>query len=130
MLFSKKIVLIKLYYCGVNHIYILYWLHFENVNWIYFLYIFHKFWLCLHIHLHILTKWYILSKRFELQSCSTRWYLLFDIHIVGGPGNVFNFSVGNSGEGRIKKNWLLIRTHLPRLPPKRSKKLKNSTMNN
>ena len=27
----------------------------------------------------------------------------FDIHIGGGPGGVFNFTVSNSGEGGIKK---------------------------
>ena len=36
-------------------------------------------------------------------SCSARWDLSFEIHIGGGPGNVFNFIVSNSGEGAINK---------------------------
>ena len=56
-----------------------------------------------YLHLQFLKEWYILSWQFQQQSCSARWALSFDIHIGGGPGGVFNFTVSNSGEGGIKK---------------------------
>ena len=93
------------------------------------LHISHSFLVWLQLHLQFLTKWYIFSWRFQQQSCSVRWDLSFDIHIGGGPGGVFNFTISNLGEGGIK-NWLRIRIQGPWLPPGRSRKVKNLTINN
>ena len=58
---------------------------------------------CLQLHFQFLTEWYIFSWRFQQQSSSARWDLLFDLHIGGGQGGVFNFTFSNSGQGGIKK---------------------------
>ena len=74
------------------------------------------FWLWLHLHLQFLKKLYILSWRFQQQCCSAWWDLSFAIHIGGGPGVVFNFTVSNSGEGGIEKLTLDSDSRAPTTP--------------
>ena len=103
IIFSKTIGLVELYKVGVHQI--KYEVGFIVKNLIENLlsYISHTFWLWLYLHFQFLTKWYIFSLRFQQQSCSDRWDVSFDIHIVGGPEGVLNFIVSSSGEGGIKQ---------------------------
>ena len=94
-----------------------------------FPYISYTFWLWLHLHLQFLKDWYILRWRFQQQCCSARW----DFHLIYIFGVVQAVSSTSPSAIQVKvvlQNWLRIRTQGPRLPPGRSKKVKNSTMNN
>ena len=129
LIFCKNIKLFKLY----NFTYIKYksdgGIMLKNLIQNIVPYISYTFWVWLQLYLQFLTEWYIISWQFQQQSCSARWDRSGDIHIGGSQWGVFNFTFSNSGEGGIK-NWLQIRIQGPKLPPGRSKKVTNSTMNN
>ena len=104
MQFWQKIELLELYKFTVHQIYIVWWLHVEKSNLINFpIHFPYILGVWLQLHLEFLTEWYILSWRFQQQSCSAWWDLSLDIHIKGGPGGCLNFTFSNSGEGGIKK---------------------------
>ena len=130
MVFSKKIELFELYNLAVHQILILRWLHFEKFNW--------KF--CL-IHFQ-----YILSVTSTSPSVSDgvvhfkltvptakllssmRPFICF--YILGVVQGVSSTSTSGLQIKVVSKNWLQIRTQGPKIPPRRLRKVKNSTKNN
>ena len=130
IIFSDKIELNELYNFVVHQIYIRWWNHTEKYIWKKYLHTFP-------IHFD-----FDFTFTFSLWRSDTFWadgfnnkvaqldetyHLIYILRVVQGVSLTSPSAIHVKV---VSKIWLRIRTQGPRLPPRRSSKVKNSTMNN
>ena len=128
--FSKMILLVKLYNFGVHQIYLLWWRHLDKYNSTIFVHTF-----SIHFDFYFTFAFSFWRKSTFLADCSNTNIAQLDkafhlIYILEVVQRVSSTSPSAIQVKVLSTNWLLIRTQGPRLPPRRSRKVKNSTMNN